>query len=138
MSRSAHRFELALAVAAGSAMGASLRLAVSMLTPAAWLGTLLVNVAGASLMGYGARCLLASPRPRLQAFWLPGFCGGFTSLSSFSWEWLQLADRLEVATPSGAFLLLGALAGASAAWIVGAAMGWRLAGGRAEFAREHR
>ena len=33
-----------MAVAAGSALGASLRLAVSMLTPAVWLGTLLVNV----------------------------------------------------------------------------------------------
>jgi CrcB protein len=127
-----------MAVAAGSALGASLRLAVSMLTPAAWLGTLLVNVVGAALMGYAARYLLTAPRPRLQAFWLPGFCGGFTSLSSFSWEWLQLAHRIEAATPSGALLLLAALAGASAAWIGGAALGWWMAGRRAESACAHR
>lgn len=128
MSRPAYRFELALAVAAGSALGASLRLALSMLMPAPWLGTLFVNILGAALMGYGARRLLAAPRPRLQAFCMPGFCGGFTSLSSFSWEWLQMAHRVEVATPGGAFLLLGALVGASAAWMGGAAFGWWGAG----------
>lgn len=130
--------DLALAVATGSALGASLRLAVSVVVPVGWVGTLLVNIVGAAVMGYGARCLLAAPRPRLQAFWLSGFCGGFTSLSSFSWEWLQLVHRVEVATPSGASLLLGALMAASAAWIGGAAMGWWLAGCRAESVRAHR
>lgn len=128
MSQPVRGVELALAVATGSALGASLRLVVSMITPAAWLGTLLVNVVGAALMGYGARRLLAASRPRAQAFWLPGFCGGFTSLSSFSWEWLQLAHRVEVATPGGVLLLFGALAGASAAWIGGALVGWWSAG----------
>lgn len=126
------RAQLALAVAAGSALGVSLRLAISLAMPAAWAATLLVNVLGAAIMGFGARRLLAVPKPRLQALLLPGFCGGFTSLSSFSWEWLLLAHRVDVASVSGILMLGGALVGASAAWIGGAALGWWGAGrGRA-------
>lgn len=121
-----HRAELALAVAAGSALGASLRLGISLLVPTVWIGTLLVNVVGSALMAFAARRLLAAsrPRPLLQTFLLPGFCGGFTSLSSFSWEWLQLARCVDVASLLGATLLTGVLLAASAAWIGGAAVGW--------------
>lgn len=122
------RAALALAVAAGSALGASLRLAISLAMPPAWAATLLVNVLGAAVMGFGARRLLALPRPRLQALLLPGFCGGFTSLSSFSWEWLSLAHRVDVASVGGMLMLGGALVGASAAWVGGAAVGWWGAG----------
>jgi len=81
-----------LAVAAGSALGGLLRFAL-----AGWLmrlaggtfpwGTLAVNVAGCFAIGVLAS--LFPPEERgfpWRLFLLPGFCGGFTTFSSFGLE----------------------------------------------------
>lgn len=85
-----------LAVALGGAFGSLLRWALAqalrraeapLLT--ASVATLVANVAAAALLGY----LMARPHPdtRIQLALVAGFCGGFSTMSTFSWEALQWA-----------------------------------------------
>lgn len=79
-------------VALGSALGGTLRFALSQ-----WLSqtlgglfpwwTLAINVAGCFLIGYASAFIIP---PHLRAFLIPGFCGGFTTFSAFSLEFLIL------------------------------------------------
>ena len=86
-----------LIVSAGAAIGGGLRFGISRLTykflPISFpYGTLLVNVLGSFLIGLIMFYLdpkeLISPRMRL--FLTIGFCGGFTTFSTFSYETLNL------------------------------------------------
>lgn len=86
-------------VAAGSAVGGAARYAVSMaaqqrLGTAFPIGTLVVNVAGALLVGFLMRYALASPAVSadLRAALTTGFCGGLTTFSAFSYEALALVE----------------------------------------------
>jgi CrcB protein len=88
-----------LLVGAGGFIGSILRYAVSglayRLLPAATfpLGTLVVNVAGCFLIGYGSG--LADTRQMFSAqtrvFLFIGLLGGFTTFSTFGYETLALA-----------------------------------------------
>ena len=50
-------------------------------------GTLTINVTGSLLLGFLVRYLLATPAsPELRAALTIGFCGGFTTFSTFSYE----------------------------------------------------
>ncbi|MBA3849206.1 MAG: fluoride efflux transporter CrcB [Opitutus sp.] len=85
-------------VAVGGALGSVLRaLAGAALGhvrfPWATLG---VNVAGSLLIGWVmARLggLEPAPAARLQALVVVGFCGGFTTFSTFSWQTLDQMQR---------------------------------------------
>lgn len=90
---------ITLAVAAGSALGAVARHLVShatvaLLGPGFGWGTLVVNVAGAFLIGLFAAATGAGGRVRAGAvlanFVVAGFCGGFTTFSIFSLEVLEM------------------------------------------------
>jgi CrcB protein len=86
-------------VALGGALGAVARYGVS-----GWVqhatgaffpyGTLAVNVAGSLILGFvlglGAGRYLIAPEWRL--FLATGFCGGFTTFSTFSYETLALIE----------------------------------------------
>lgn len=79
-------------VALGSALGGTLRFAIS-----TWLShsigglfpwwTLGINVVGCFAIGYGSAFIIPQ---HLRAFLIPGFCGGFTTFSAFSLEFLVL------------------------------------------------
>jgi len=86
-------------IAVGSAIGGVSRYLVGGLTqrvvggtfPA---GTLLINVTGSFLLGlilrYGVET--STLTPEVRAFLTVGFCGGYTTFSTFSYETVALAE----------------------------------------------
>lgn len=81
-----------MAVAFGGALGAVGRVGVSLAIPASWpWATLVVNVIGSMLIGI---LLTAQPvPPLLRTFAAVGFCGAFTTFSTFSWQTLSLLEQ---------------------------------------------
>jgi CrcB protein len=84
------------AVALGGAFGSLLRWSLTVLLKraeapllTASTATLVANVAAAALLGY----LMARPHPdaRIQLALATGVCGGFSTMSTLSWEALQWA-----------------------------------------------
>lgn len=87
-------------VALGGAIGSVLRYAIGALSVAAWgnsfpWGTILINMTGSFLIGLVAAATLADgvlpANPALRLFIMVGFCGGYTTFSSFSLQTLELA-----------------------------------------------
>lgn len=80
-------------VAIGGAAGSVVRALVALALPARFpWATLLVNVAGSFLIGW----LMVRGGPAEQpgadnwrSLWVVGFCGGFTTFSTFSWQTLD-------------------------------------------------
>lgn len=114
-----------LLAAAGGALGSVARAVVARVIPTGLLpwGTVVANVSGSLLIGVLMARLAAAPAEsvRAQAFWVIGFCGGYTTFSSFSWQTLEQLHRGEVGTA-----LLHVAASVTlcllATWI-----GWRIA-----------
>jgi CrcB protein len=86
-------------VALGSAVGGMARYGLSGLAARSFgslfpWGTLIVNVLGSALIGFLAASAAPDARwllsPNARALLMIGFCGGFTTFSSFSLETLNL------------------------------------------------
>ena len=91
-------FRLCLVLALGGALGTLSRYSLSLLTlpisqGVPW-GTILINIAGSFLIGAFGTLTLANGRLPLpeeaRLFVMVGFCGGFTTFSSFSLQTLDL------------------------------------------------
>jgi fluoride exporter len=89
-------------VAIGSALGGAARFllsaAIQQKTGSSFpTGTLIVNVTGSFILGVVIRYALASPSftPELRAFLTAGFCGGYTTFSTFSFEAAGLLESGE-------------------------------------------
>jgi len=86
-------------IAIGSALGGVSRYLVGGLVQRASgagfpAGTLVVNVTGSFLLGLFLRYGLETPTltPELRAFLTIGFCGGYTTFSTFSYEAVALLE----------------------------------------------
>lgn len=86
-------------VALGSAAGGALRFALGTLVQHRLgssfpLGTLAVNVTGSLLLGFLLHYALSTQAvsPELRALLTTGFCGGYTTFSTFSWETLRMLE----------------------------------------------
>ena len=89
-----------LAVALGSALGGTSRLAVSLLVARWWSGefplaTFLINVTGSFVLGFFYA--LTAERLQISPFWRAGFATGFvgayTTFSTFEYETQRLVER---------------------------------------------
>lgn len=100
MSQTSSTPSLLLAVAAGSALGGVARLLLSQSVQERWstpfpAGTLAVNAMGCFVLGFLAELMLATGAfsPGLRAFLTIGFCGGFTTFSTFASETMLAAEE---------------------------------------------
>ena len=116
-----------LAVAVAGAIGAPLRFVVDgfvqdrLGSRFPW-GTLVVNTSGSLLLGFLTGAALYHGFPEVpKAFLATGFCGAYTTFSTFGYETVRLADE-------NAGLMAGANAlGSLAAGLAAAATGFALA-----------
>ena len=120
-----------LAVAAGGAIGATLRFAVAQFTLNRWgsnfpWGTLAVNLVGSLLIGL---CWQLFEKwqisPNQRVFLFVGIFGGFTTFSSYALESLRLLQegRLQI----GLIYMVGSNLGGLTAVFLGYLIGWLLA-----------
>lgn len=104
------------AIALGSALGGCLRWYVGLkfnaLFPAIPLGTVIVNLTGAFIIGFAMSYFAsASLSPQYRLFVMTGFCGGLTTFSTFSAEIVTLlqSDKLALALLAISIHVLGSL-----------------------------
>ena len=58
------------------------------------LGTLIINITGSFILGFVLRYALSAPdmSPAIRALLTTGFCGGYTTFSTFSFETATLIE----------------------------------------------
>ena len=94
------------------------------------MGTLLVNISGAFLLGFIFACALATPSvsPEMRGLLTTGFCGGYTTFSTFTYETMMLLEDGEVAR-AAVYVVLSVAVALLGVWL-GIALGRGLIGMR--------
>jgi CrcB protein len=120
-----------VAIAAGGALGALARYGVGTWLAARWggtfpWGTLLINVTGSLLLGlFSAWYVRRAGLPlELRLFVAVGFCGAYTTFSTFALDTVTLAQAAQVSASLTNALLTNALCLSAA--LVGVYLGGRL------------
>lgn len=113
-------FKLMLLAGAGGFVGTCCRFLTNKLYLSCFkttlpLATFTVNILGCFILGLilGSLNKAGIVSPRLNAFLVVGFCGGFTTFSTFSYEAFNLGTNGEIFTSllyMGVSMLLGLLA----------------------------
>lgn len=116
--------KLSLLVLAGSALGGLARFwlgiwSVVLLGPDFPWGTLAINVLGSFIIGLAATALPMTSGDA-RALIMVGFCGGFTTFSSYS---LQSFEMMQAQRWAAA---LGYMTGSAALCLAGTTAGWAL------------
>ena len=115
-------------IAAGSAVGGVTRYLLGTLVQqraglAFPLGTLIINITGSLILGFVLRYALATPAisSEVRALLTTGFCGGYTTFSTFSYETIALMEEGQHLRAS-VYVLLSVVLGLAATFlgIVGA------------------
>lgn len=90
------------------------------------VGTLAINILGSFVIGFVQRLATGSTviTPKLRAGLTIGFCGAFTTMSTFSYESVRLLSDGEHSL--GAIYLAGTIAGCVGAIVLGAALAEKL------------
>ena len=100
-----------LLVALGGAVGSVLRYLISSINTSFPWGTFTVNVLGSLLIGllvgFVSKGLLS---PEMKLLLVTGFCGGFTTFSTFAFGMMKAGDVLLMALYVGASVIIGILA----------------------------
>ena len=82
------------------------------------MGTLLVNVTGAFLLGLISRYAMGTLTitPEVRALLTTGFCGGYTTFSTFSYESLMLLEDGQFVR-GGTYVLASVALSLAATWL---------------------
>ena len=117
--------KLSLFVLVGSALGGLARFwlgawSIEVLGPDFPWGTLAINVLGSFIIGAAATAFPTDAND-MRALIMVGFCGGFTTFSSFSLQNLELlqADRFGAASIYIAASVAACLAATALGWTLG-------------------
>ena len=110
-------------VALGSAAGGAARFGLSTLVqqqfgPTFPVGTLVVNVSGSLLLGFLWRYALGTDAtsPEVRALLTTGFCGGYTTFSTFTYETMVLFEDGQ-SVRAGVYVISSVLLSLAAVWL---------------------
>lgn len=110
-------------VALGSAVGGVARFALSVLVqqrvgPSFPVGTLVVNISGSFVLGLVLRYALGTQAitPEARALLTTGFCGGYTTFSTFTYDTMLLLEDGQTSR-AGLYVLLSVGLSLAGAWL---------------------
>ena len=110
-------------VALGSAVGGVARFALSVFVqqrvgPNFPVGTLVVNISGSFVLGLILRYALGTQAitPEVRALLTTGFCGGYTTFSTFTYDTMLLLEDAQTSR-AGLYVLLSVGLSLAGAWL---------------------